>query len=260
MTQANRRAHARQLRRVQVRFQRAGEERAYSGFTKNLSLSGALITAPDPAPRGSRIRVELMGKEEQAVVYAEVVHAHRVPREMRRFAESAMGVRFLSVEEVVAPFLPDNGSGARPRPRGRTSAGSRRGAGGGATPRRDPDMEETVNLRRPGAETSSSRQEYSLLFENPKDFLTVFHRDIANGGLFVSTSRPARLYSPVRVTLHLPVQPKRSVEIDARVVQVVEPRKTGGGSTAGGMGLEIVDPDGVMERLEPVVRWMQEGS
>lgn len=256
MTGTNRRSYPRQLRRVQVRFQRVGEERSYSGFTKNLSLSGALITAPDPAPRGSRIRLELMGKEDQAVVYAQVVHAHRVPREMRRFAESAMGVRFLSVEEVVAPFLPESRSGAGPQTGGGRHHRRRREKQAAA---RDPDMEETLNLRRPDAETPSTRQEYSLLFENPKDFLTVFHRDIANGGLFVSTSRPARLYDPVRVTLHLPVRPKRSVEVDARVVQVVEPRKAGGGRTAGGMGLEIIDPEVVLEKLEPVVQWMQEG-
>lgn len=254
MTQANRRSYPRQLRRVQVRYQRPGQERTYSGFTKNLSLSGALITAPDPAPRGSRIRVELLGKEEQVVVYAEVVHAHRVPREMRRYAESAMGVRFLPVEEVVAPLLPDSASGT-----GRRPAAQGRGEGGGRPAARDPDMEETINLRRPGAEAPSTRQEYSLLFENPKDFLTVFHRDIANGGLFVSTSRPARLYEPVRVTLHLPVRPKRSIEVDARVVQVVEPRKTASGRTNGGMGLEIIDPDVVIQKLEPVVQWMQEG-
>lgn len=254
MTQANRRVYPRQLRRVQVRFQRAGQERTHSGFTRNLSLSGALITAPDPAPRGSRIRVELLGKEQEVVVYAEVVHAHRVPREMRRYAESAMGVRFLSVEEVVAPLLPDGAAGGRQRP---TQAAGEEG--GGRSTARSPDMEETLDLRHPGAEAPSTRQEYSLLFENPKDFLTVFHRDIANGGLFVSTSRPARMHEPVRVTLHLPVRPKRSIEVDARVVQVVEPRKAGGGRTNGGMGLEIIDPDVVMQKLEPVVQWMQEG-
>jgi len=261
MSQANRRVHPRQLRRVQVRFNRLGEDRVLHGFTKNLSLSGALITSAEPAPRGAVLRIELVGKEQNVVVYARVVHAHRMPPELRRFAESAMGVRFLETAELLTPFLPEGGTAPRPRPstpafRARPQAApgggsvswptlGSDGAGDGAAPDDGDDTPLPAN------------QTYPLMFDKPSDFLTVFHRDIVNGGLFVSTSRPARLYEQVVVALHLPGDEKRVVQAEARVVQVVEPRPTAGGRTHGGMGLELLDTDRVLRKLRSVVEGMR---
>ena len=94
---------------------------------------------------------------------------------------------------------------------------------------------------------------YSLLFEQPSEFLTVFHRDISNGGLFVATDRPAKLYQPVSVVLHLPGEPRQQVTVSARVVQVIEPRRSAGGRSRGGMGLEILDVDRTLDALVPLV-------
>lgn len=234
MSHANRRSYARTLRRVQVRFSIDGEERLRHGFTKNLSLSGALVTTADPPGRGAVVRMEMVGKERSSIVYARVVHAHRMPPELRRFADSAMGVRFLQTAELIASFLPEGATAGLP-------------------------LDQPPETESEGGGGDVGGQTYSLSFEKPSDFLTVYHRDLVNGGLFVATSRPARLHEKVVVALHLPGEEKKVEKVKARVVQVVEPRKVAGGRTAGGMGLELLDPDRVLERLVPVVEGLQGG-
>ncbi len=44
-----------------------------------------------------------------------------------------------------------------------------------------------------------------------------------------------------------------SVRLEARVVQVIEPRKLAGNRTAGGMGLELKDPERVLRELATLV-------
>lgn len=342
MTQSSRRVYPRQHRRLAVRFWRPGEERSRQGFTKNVSLTGAFVSTPDPAGRGERLRLELSDGGRTAQLYAVVVHAHRVPPELRRFADSAMGVRFLGLDEVVGPFLgaealqptpagepagrgagaetgafraaagsgawrtaPDEvpasgGSGAQrvagggaggegaaagggedavggAPPAGggewgggsgtgafRTgaavgtgafpaggAAGSGVGAGGtagGPADRQRPPLRDTAARPAPGPAVT-----YLLSFATADDFLAVYRRDVANGGLFVTAERPARLDERVAVDLRLPGAGAPTVRVEGRVVQVVEPRPLASGRTAGGMGLELIDPDGVLRRLAPHV-------
>jgi len=296
-----RRSHPRQLRRVQIRFQREGEERVHHGFSKNLSLSGALISAPDLPPRGTRLRLELVGKESSPVIYGVVVHAHRVPPELRRFAESAMGVRFLDTAELVAPFLPaealpqpERSQPARPAagpkeslasgpwpisggrsgaPEGsKPAAGSGRYAMGAASEMAGIEAARAARGGRSAADGSGAdakptvvrdadippERVYTLSFATAADFLGVFRRDLVNGGLFVASGDPAGLQERVVVALRLPDPVKRVFRIEARVVQVVEPRPgPGGGRTGGGMGLEMIDTDRVLEDLRPLVGVLQ---
>lgn len=147
----SRRLYPRQLRRLGVRFWRQGEERARQGFTKNVSLTGAFVSTPDPAARGERLRLELSDAGRTALLYAVVVHAHRVPAELRRFADSAMGLRFLGLDEVVGPFLgeealqplaageatgarPARGTGARPAAAGTGAFPADASSRGGSAP------------------------------------------------------------------------------------------------------------------------------
>jgi hypothetical protein len=126
-----RRLYPRQLRRLAVRFWRQGEDRPRQGFTKNVSLTGAFVSTPDPAGRGERVRLELSDAGRSALLYAVVVHSHRVPAELRRFADSAMGLRFLGLDEVVGPFL---GEEAQQPGVTREEAGGWVGGGTGAFP------------------------------------------------------------------------------------------------------------------------------
>ena len=297
-----RRSHPRQLRRVQIRFQREGEERVHHGFSKNLSLSGALISAPDLPPRGTRLRLELVGKESSPVIYGVVVHAHRVPPELRRFAESAMGVRFLETAELVAPFLPAEATTRQPerpqpaRPAARPQetlasgpwpiSGGRSGAAEGSKPapgsgryamgaasemagvaaaratRRGRAAGDGTGVEEKPAVVRDAdippERVYTLTFSTAADFLGVFRRDLVNGGLFVASGDPASLQERVVVALRLPDPVQRTFRIEARVVQVVEPRPgPGGGRTGGGMGLEMIDADRVLDELRPLVGMLQ---
>lgn len=324
MPQTSRRVYPRQLRRLAVRFWRHGEERPRQGFTKNVSLTGAFVSTPDPAGRGERLRLELSDAGRTAQLYAVVVHAHRVPPELRRFAESAMGLRFLGLDEVVGPFLGEEalqpeaavgrgaasaptassrmggerleggGTGANRTSLGSAAGGTRVGSEGGAGDNSgapsggEPEAASGTGAFRAagqpatgafpsgggaeapaggrfGREPSPAREPaaaspapgpgvtYALSFASADDFLAVYRRDVANGGLFVTAERPARLDQRVAVDLRLPGAGAPTVRVEGRVVQVVEPRPLDSGRTAGGMGLELIDPDGVVQRLAPHV-------
>lgn len=278
---ANRRSYPRKLRRVQVRFWRPGEERPRGGFTKNLSVTGAFVTTPDPAGRNERLRVELVEGGRQTLLEAVVVHSHRVPPELRRFADSAMGLRFLELEELVGPFLPadaqrpmDEPAADAPRPEESTAAaGAAAGdgdepattagpvwteappdpAGPAAGPSAPDSSSGGAPARRRIDPPGAGERVYPLTFERPSDLVALYRRDVVNGGLFVSTSRPAKLDESVTVEIVLPGAGRRRIVAEARVVQVVEPRKVAGGRTAGGMGVELRDPDRLLRELEPVV-------
>ncbi|HEX2162929.1 MAG TPA: PilZ domain-containing protein, partial [Thermoanaerobaculia bacterium] len=295
---ASRRLYPRQLRRLQVRFWRAGEERPRQGFTKNVSLTGAFVATPDPAGRGDRLRLELTDGARSATLYAVVVHAHRVPPELRRFADSAMGLRFLGLDEVVGPFLgeealrprlegevgggrivggtgavpveergepaeerfePSGGRGdAAPAPgaaggaagdrgsfAGRSSAQPTASAGGDRSvplPASPPPASGTGQFAwspsspSPGSGTGrfaavppAPAAAYALAFATAEDFLVTYRRDLANGGLFVTTDRPARLNERVAVELRLPGESPATVRLEGRVVQVVDLRPVASG-------------------------------
>lgn len=292
MSYEQRRRHPRQTRRVQVRYRVEGEERLRRGFTKNISLSGALVTGNDLPGRGALLRMELVSKGVERVVYARVVHAHQVPVELRRFAESAMGVRFLHRRELVAPFLgaaesapgssaaetSSSGSsasgtaGGSARSGGELSRGSwpisgghaagaseaegdGDGAAAGRSAKKDGDAagEQSAKKGPVGRPKLDAGRTYELRYETPKDFLAAYRRDLVNGGLFVATADPASLYDTVTVQLHLPPPVRQVFRFEARVVQSVEPRQLPDGATGGGVGLEVLDTDRVLKDLKPVV-------
>ena len=95
---------------------------------------------------------------------------------------------------------------------------------------------------------------FNVEFLGPPEFLEVFHRDIVNGGLFVSTRYPGRLQEVVRIDLHVPLPYAEPVSFRARVVQRFEPQGSDfGANLLAGMGVEILDLPAVVERLRPLV-------
>jgi Tfp pilus assembly protein PilZ len=289
---STRRIYPRQHRRLGVRFWREGDDRPRQGFTKNVSLTGAFVSTPDPAGRGERLRLELSDGGRGVMLYAVVVHAHRVPPELRRFADSAMGLRFLGLDEVVGPFLGEEalrplpeggpaepaaaeGGGARPGPAGTSgswpaapravSSAPADGPGASPPPAAPPPAPPTERPPARAAGTGASplagtgarplagapAATYVLAFDDAAAFLSTYRRDILNGGLFVTTDRPARLHERVAVDLRLPGAGAPTLRVEGRVVQVVDPRPLSSGRTTGGLGLELVDPDTVIARLAP---------
>jgi Tfp pilus assembly protein PilZ len=101
-------------------------------------------------------------------------------------------------------------------------------------------------------EGAAGTRTFSVHFATAREFLDVYERDIANGGLFVATSQPCRLREQVRIALHPPGPSPTPLLLPARVVQRFEPGP-GGGAVLEGMGVELLDLSETLARLRPIV-------
>src|SRR5689334_1416651 len=101
-----RRISPRRPRRVQVQFWKRGEPHVYPGYTTNISLTGMFIATRSPFPPGARVRVEVLEGDRGFVVEGVVAHARKVRGELMRMTQPGMGVRFLSVEDLVRELIP----------------------------------------------------------------------------------------------------------------------------------------------------------
>jgi Tfp pilus assembly protein PilZ len=91
-------------------------------------------------------------------------------------------------------------------------------------------------------------------FVDRASFLSVYHRDIVAGGLFVTTESPAALHATVTIELRPPIQTPSPLLFEARVVHRFDPAGgTGGKAGLAGMGVQFLDPDRVRSALAAVV-------
>src|SRR5687767_401947 len=90
---------------VQVQFWKRGEPHAHPGYTTNISLTGMFIGTSSPLPPGTRLRVEVLEGNRGFMVEGVVAHARKVRGEMMRLSQPGMGVRFLSVEDLVRELV-----------------------------------------------------------------------------------------------------------------------------------------------------------
>ncbi|HEX4496658.1 MAG TPA: PilZ domain-containing protein [Thermoanaerobaculia bacterium] len=276
----SRRRAVRRPRRVQVQFWRQGDPAAYVGYTTNISLTGMFIATNNPIPSGSRIRVEVIDRDRGFMVEGLVAHARKMQPELARLNQSGMGVRFLSVEELVRELMPsglgETGEVSRDVTRAEPVAPPSSMPPSAlpsqtvvisdfssqsdllpptvpnATPSRAPDPTKPARIKS-AVPVAPSGGSYSVRFSGIDEFLEVFDRDILQGGLFVSTRYPARLQETVSVEL-FPAGPfVPPVMMQARVVQRFEPDTGGGLNLLSGMGLELLEVAAVIAALEPVV-------
>ena len=242
-----RRVSPRRPRRVQVQFWKRGEPHAYPGYTTNISLTGMFVATRSPLPPGTRLRVEVLEGDRGFMVEGVVAHARQIRGELMRLTQPGMGVRFLSVEDLVRELvpvghaqadLPAVGYAEPPLPEPALA---------------EPSLPEPVPTPREGGGT------FAVHFLNPGEFLEVYRRDIVNGGLFVSTRSPGRLQETVNVALHPPFPNARPVLVRARVVQRFEPVGDSlGPNLLAGMGVELLDLPTVVDSLQPYVAGMQD--
>ena len=87
-------AHPRTRGRIRVRYGVGKLER--SGFTMNVSLTGAFIRTNNVYPPGTTIKAEFHFEDGPVSVQARVVWAKKVPRELAHLLQCGMGVRFVS--------------------------------------------------------------------------------------------------------------------------------------------------------------------
>ena len=226
----SRRRSVRRTRRLQVTFWRRGDPHGYPGFTTNISTSGMFIGTHHPLSQGTRLRIEVLDRERGFMVEGVVAHARRGSVDVGRLTPSGMGVRFLSVEDLVRELVPGVEGEERPD----------------AAPAGAP----------PGGE-----RVFNVRFAGAAQFLEVFRRDLANGGLFVATPEPARLQEVVTIDLHPPEPGAPAIRCRARVVHRAEPRPMsglGGPNLLAGMGVELLDTQAVCERLRPLIERLGE--
>jgi hypothetical protein len=215
------------------------------------------IVTNTPLLSGSRIRVELVDRERGFMMEGVVAHARKMAPALARLNQSGMGVRFLTVEELVRELIP---------------------AGLGETeeiPRDDPPTEPepepltpppplpppppTPAAPRPVVPVATSGGSYTVRFSGVEEFLEVYRRDILQGGLFVSTPHPARLQETVSVEMFPPGPAVQPVLVRARVVQRFEPQADSGPNLLSGMGLELLDLPALLAALGPVVERLRGG-
>lgn len=275
MSMPSRRRAVRRPRRVQVHFWRQGDSTPYIGYTTNISLTGMFIATNSPVTSGSRIRIEVIDRDRGFMMEGVVAHARKTPVELARLNQSGMGVRFLSVEELVRELIPAGVAETEEIPR---EAASRPGPppptepmpAAAPPPRPAPPPSQPVAVtaprpvvivpppspppRRPPVPVEPSGGSFTVRFSGVEEFLEVYRRDILQGGLFVSTRYPARLQETVNVELYPPGLVVDPVVVRARVVQRFEPQsETGSPNLLSGMGLELLDVPSLLERLSPVI-------
>lgn len=272
MEDMSRRRAARRARRLQVHFWKQGETHAYPGYTTNLSTTGMFIATTSPFPQGTRVRIEIMDRGRSFMLEGLVAHARKIRGELMRISQTGMGVRFLTVEELVReliPVLPGEKETEEipPSQRQERAAEPEEAAGVEAPPfdvpagaPQAPAMPQapaaSPQSARPAAPASSPGTGlFSVQFASAGDFLEVYRRDILNGGLFVPTRYPGRIQETVDVELLPPDLNEPPFRFQARVVQRYDPHSDDldGTNLLSGMGLEILNLPAVLDRLRPVV-------
>ncbi|MBW8876479.1 MAG: PilZ domain-containing protein [Acidobacteria bacterium] len=277
----SRRRAVRRPRRVQVNFWRRGEPNAYVGYSTNISMTGMFIATNSPMAGGTRIRIEVVDRDRGFMVEGVVAHARKIRGDLARISQSGMGVRFLTVEELIRELIPAALGQTEPIP----------------PPSSPPDTVTLTELEMPEPPAPSpapaspppsafepfpeplplqpvqglppastpyptrpaprpvGEGAFSVHFTSPEEFLEVYRRDILQGGLFVSTRHPARMQEAVMVELYPPVEHAAPILLRARVVQRFEPHSgdIGGFNLLSGMGLELLDLPALVDQLQPIV-------
>lgn len=220
---AERRQSPRKTRRVPVRFWARGDDGPpRRGYTTDLSTGGMRVATAMPFPSRTRLRIEVGDEAKGFMVEGVVAHSHRVAPELRKVGLSGMGVRFLSVGELVSELLG-----------GVASAEEAEGRG-------------------------PSTGLFKLRFDSPEQFLHAVENDLSHGGLFVPTRYPAPLERLVTIEVEPPAAGLRPVRLAARVVHRTEPAAEGEErNLLAGMGVQLEDPASARQALAPAVEALE---
>lgn len=263
-----RRIHRRIARRIELRFWRQGEAQAHTGYTTNISRSGLFLGSATSLNPGERLRLEIVERERGFFAEGRVARVHRVALALRHIDQPGVGVRFLLPEELVEELLllaRQSGpatQGGRPFELADLPTGSDVGDAGldgsPAAPEAPPAGYDTAGaaVAVPAATMDPVRETIvPVSFSDPSAFLGTYHRDIAAGGLFVSTPTPLALQEKVWIEMHLPLAGERPRLFAARVIQRFSPQAAvgPGKNLLAGMAVQFINPDRVVEELKPLL-------
>ncbi len=253
---SERRIHPRYPRRIEVRFWRQGEAQAHSGFTVNISRTGVFLGTGFLLAPGERVRVEIVDPARGFMAEGRVVRVHRVAQALRHVDQAGVGIRFLQPEELVEELLPAAARSAAPPLRAGTAVSVRDAEpqdSGETEP--EPDAVAAPAPASSAPSTPASSRVVPVDFPDRSTFLSVYHRDLASGGLFVSTSSPAALQEIVTIELRTPLPGVAPLRFEARVVHRFEPEAAvgSGRNLLSGMGLQFLEPERVRAALAPIL-------
>jgi hypothetical protein len=253
------------------------------GYTTNISMTGMFVATNSPMPPGARVRIEVVDRDRGFMVEGVVAHARKIRADLARVSQSGMGVRFLSVEELVRELIPAAYGQTEEIPQD-PDRGSASATESDVSPAPEPLMPPTLPAPQPAAApppvapapepvrpaapapvppsqmppvpVGATGGVFRVSFSGTEEFLEVYKRDILQGGLFVSTLYPARLQETVHVELQPPLAFAEPLLVRARVVQRFPPNSdsTGSPNLLSGMGLELFDLPALVERLRPIVQ------
>jgi hypothetical protein len=264
---------------VQVQFWRRGEPHPYPGYTTNISMTGMFLATNSPQPPGTRVRIEVLEGDRGFMLEGIVAHARKTRGDLMRMSQPGMGIRFLSVEDLVRELIPvlpgeteeipaepvmaepgffEPPSSPPPSPAAPPVPSKQPTPPTVSTPVAAPPRGGTPSApsapSAPIPRPTEGAGVFSVGFLGAKEFLEVYQRDLLQGGLFVSTRYPGRLQETVRIELRPPEPGAAPILLRARVVQRFEPQEgMFGPNLLSGMGVEILDLPAVLAELRPVV-------
>ena len=103
----NRRHEERYARRIRVRFWKRGDPtKVHSGYTTNISLHGAFVQSTEPFPKHERIQMEFATDAGGFIGEAIVARSVVVPPELAKVKVGGMGLKFISIEQLMAEVMP----------------------------------------------------------------------------------------------------------------------------------------------------------
>ena len=212
-----RRADPRSARRFRVHFWIRGLDKSHPAFTTNISTAGMFIATNYSVAPGTRVRAEVVSGESSFMVEGAVARVVKVSPTLRSVRQAGLGVRFLTVKELVEEMIPE--------------------------------------LAAEGAQTADDDTlpvgTFRLRFPSKEGFLAAYQRDISTGGLFVPTAKPAAFNENITIQIEIARSGLTPLRLEARVVHSLEPEQVIGGSNLmAGMGVELLNHDRDLARLK----------
>jgi len=204
---------------------------------------------------GERLRLEIIDAEVGFMIEGQVARSHRVSVALRQIAQPGAGVQFLMPEELIESFLPNHArqeqpaAASSPHSPGASGAAAASGRFAPPPPPFDPATADPAGRFDPDAKL------VTVTFDEPSAFLSVFHRDIQFGGLFISSDSPAQLNELVRIDISLPLAGAALRPFAARVVQRFDPEAAVGvgRNVLSGMAVQFLEPEKVVADLKPLI-------
>ncbi len=190
MATMERRGDRRALRRFRVSFWPRGSGDRHVGYTVNISTTGMFVATTRPLPPGTRLRVQVGPDNRDFILEAEVARALRVQQQFQNVRPSGMGLRFLSVAELVAELAPE--TAAQP-------------------PAPEPHAARSLPPPEAGV--------YRVVFNERQQLMAALESDVKTGWLYVPTSEPADAGEVVEIDLTVRGYESDTLRLRALVVE-----------------------------------------